>query len=159
MERVRLTRAAIRGRATVPGLDITIKTAQGWARAFCPTWEMVLGHKNGTAQREGRPLEYPRHPPLTDKEYTARYHQILERIPDETWRQFWRYAQEQGGAVTFLCYCSSGAFCHTHLIIQWLYQRWPHRFEDARDLDSMPPRSSRELIDACHARPDGGSAR
>ena len=43
---VKLTRAQIR--PGVMGVDVTVKSAKDFARAFSPKWSMVMGYKNGT---------------------------------------------------------------------------------------------------------------
>lgn len=143
---VRLHRAQIHSRQRPPGslgplgVDITMKSAVSWARAFAPTWGMVLGSKNYHAQQRGEAIKYRDHPPLSEAAYEAAYAQLLERVPHETWRSLWQLAQAQGGALTLLCYCRPGEFCHTHTMIAWMVQRWPHRFEDGRDAhDHYPP--------------------
>ena len=120
--KIKLKRAQI-GKA--PGLDITVKSAQGFAQAFAPTWDMVMGHKSGE---------------LSDNQYSYKYTQILMRgCYDPVKRShilLHRHGQENGGEVTLLCYCSDGKFCHTHLMIDWLTEQYPDLFEDARPITS-----------------------
>lgn len=120
--KVKLKRAQIR--QGQQGIDTTVKSATGFAKAFAPTWDMVMGHKNGT---------------LSDERYTFQYTTILDRILDprrdrsleNPWRQL--LAAGQGaGEVTLLCYCRDGRFCHTHLMIDYATTRWPEAFEDGR---------------------------
>ena len=114
---VTLKRAQI-GKAS--GLDITVKSAPRWSRPFTPTWEMVLGHKNKT---------------ISDEEYTQRYHEILEQVPKDTWRELWLLGQESG-EVILLCYCpdrerSGGIkFCHTRLLAAYAAERFPKAFKE-----------------------------
>jgi hypothetical protein len=82
---VKLSRAQIR--PGVKGVDVTIKSAKGFARSFSPTWSMVMGYKNGT---------------LTEVQYTQQYLKILDAVSVEAWR--WLYAQAVNGEVTLLCY-------------------------------------------------------
>ena len=96
---VKLSRAQIR--PGVKGVDVTVKSAVGFARSFAPTWKMVMGYKNGT---------------LTEAQYTEQYMKILDAVSVEAWR--WLYAQAVNGEVVLLCYCRDGWFCHTHLIIR-----------------------------------------
>lgn len=49
---MKLTRAQIR--PGVKGVDVTAKSALGFARAFSPTWSMVMGYKNGTLTTESK---------------------------------------------------------------------------------------------------------
>jgi uncharacterized protein YeaO (DUF488 family) len=145
---VKLTRAQIR--RGQEGLDITVKSGLTWARAFAPTWEMVCGHKNHAALAAGEDLPYPRHAPISNEEYIRRYRQILDRAGD-AWKELYRYAMQHDFQVTLLCYCRFAQFCHTHLLIEYALQRWPTRFQDARDDDE------RARLPAC-CSPDDGRA-
>ena len=69
---VKLTRAQIR--PGVKGVDVTVKSAVGFARSFTPSWSMVMGYKNGT---------------LTEAQYTEQYMKILGAVSVEAWR--WLY--------------------------------------------------------------------
>ena len=112
---VKLTRAQIR--PGVKGVDVTVKSAKGFARSFVPTWSMVMGYKNGT---------------LTEAQYTEQYMKILDAVSVEAWR--WLYAQAVNGEVVLLCYCrdvdaqGQRVFCHTHLIIQFATEKYPKAF-------------------------------
>jgi hypothetical protein len=112
---VKLRRAQIR--PGVKGVDVTIKSSKGFARAFSPTWAMVMGYKNGT---------------LTEAQYTEQYMKILGAVSVEAWR--WLYDQAVNGEVTLLCYCpdldvqGQQAFCHTRLIIQHAVEKYPQAF-------------------------------
>ena len=107
---VKLTRAQIR--PGVKGVDVTVKSASGKARAFAPTWDMVMGYKRGE---------------IGEAEYTRRYLALLDKVPVETWR--WLYSQAaEGGGVTVLCYCRDGWFCHSHLLIDYACQKYPKAF-------------------------------
>src|SRR5512145_1067483 len=106
---IKLTRAQIR--PGVKGVDVTVKSAVGFARSFAPTWHMVMGYKNGT---------------LTEGQYTEQYMKILNAVSVEAWR--WLYAQAVNGEVTLLCYCRDGWFCHTHLLIDYACKKYPKAF-------------------------------
>ncbi len=112
---VKLTRAQIR--PGVKGVDVTVKSAKGFARSFAPTWKMVMGYKNGT---------------LTEAQYTEQYMTILDAVSVEAWR--WLYAQAANGEVVLLCYCRDldaqgrPVFCHTHLIVQYAAEKYPKAF-------------------------------
>lgn len=96
-------------------LDITAKSAEGWAKNLAPTWGLVWGHKNGA---------------LTDEQYTESYlHSInLVGIPLDELLRFGHI----NGSITFVCYCPDGKFCHTHLLIEYLLKECPEIFEDGR---------------------------
>ena len=106
---VKLTRAQIR--PGVMGVDVTVKSAKDFARAFSPKWSMVMGYKNGT---------------LTEVQYTEQYMKILDAVSVEAWR--WLYAQAVNGEIVLLCYCRDGQLCHTNLIIQFATEKYPKAF-------------------------------
>jgi hypothetical protein len=84
---VKLSRAQIR--PGVKDVDVTVKSAKGYARVFSPTWSMVMDYKNGT---------------LSEAQYIEQYMRILSAVSVEAWR--WLYAQvAEGSEVTLLCYC------------------------------------------------------
>ena len=106
---VKLTRAQIR--PGVEGVDVTVKSAKGFARSFAPGWNMVMGYKRGM---------------FTEAQYTERYMKILDAVSVEAWR--WLYAQAVNGEVTLLCYCRDGQFCHTYLLIDYAVKKYPTAF-------------------------------
>ncbi|MEQ1843973.1 MAG: hypothetical protein ABL983_00165 [Nitrospira sp.] len=113
----KLMRAQIgRGR---PGIDTTVKSAQGIWRAFAPQYPMVMGHKAGT---------------ISDAQYIAHYEPILARVPALVWDTL---AERETQCL--LCYCRDHAFCHSHLIIAYAVNRWPDRFQDGREPGHIPP--------------------
>ena len=114
MNKVKLTRGQI-GRFT-QGLDITVKSASGWARDFVPTWDMVMGHKAGR---------------ISDAQYTEEYTRILSQSHAAV-QELRALGLKQEGQVRLLCFCRDGAFCHTHLLIDWLVANYPDAFEDGR---------------------------
>lgn len=98
------------------GLDITVKSSRGLARAFAPTWEIVLGHKAGT---------------ISDEEYVQRYKAMLRRSyvrNRKAWE--WLLAQEE---VTLLCYCRRGKFCHRLILADILSQAFGAEYRGERD--------------------------
>jgi uncharacterized protein YeaO (DUF488 family) len=101
MKTVTVDRAQIGKKA---GLDVTVKSGSGIGKAFAPTWDMVMGYRNG---------------PISSHQYTEQYNAILESVPIEVWRRLYLHGKKSGG-LTFLCYCKDGDFCHTNLLIQYL---------------------------------------
>jgi ribA/ribD-fused uncharacterized protein len=83
-------------------LDTTVKSG---IKAFAPTWDMVMAHK------EKR---------LSDDQYTDQY---LRRMRDSrrdnpsVWKQLQDHTK-----FAALCYCTPGQFCHRHLAV--------HEFKD-----------------------------
>lgn len=78
-------------------VDTTVRSGYS---IFAPTWDMVMGHRNGT---------------LTDEEYTRWYYDKMR----ESWntrRQDWIKFMQQEHPVAIACYCPAGKFCHRHLL-------------------------------------------
>jgi DNA polymerase III epsilon subunit-like protein len=99
------------------GVDVTVKSATGLGVAFAPTWEMVSGHKGGT---------------MGDIEYKHLYTEILETAGDKAFQKLWEAGTSNGSKLTVLCYCPSGKFCHTHLLVEHAVKRYPQWFIDGR---------------------------
>jgi DNA polymerase III epsilon subunit-like protein len=99
------------------GIDVTVKSATGWACVFTPTWEMVSGHKGGT---------------MGDIEYSELYTEILVLAGEKAFQKLWQAGKENGGKLTVQCYCPSGKFCHTHLLIGYAVKHYPQWFSDGR---------------------------
>ncbi len=81
------------------GLNITVKSANLEDRAFAPTWDIVMGHKNGK---------------ITDQEYTDEYYRMMRMsyiCNTSRWDEL--LCQER---VVLLCYCPPTAFCHRKLL-------------------------------------------
>ena len=81
-------------------LDTTVKS--GYAQV-APTWEMVLGSKDGTVSEEN---------------YTRQYYDILDysrRVNPNFWASLLRLEK-----VALGCYCARGKFCHRHLLVEYL---------------------------------------
>ncbi len=108
---VKLTRAPIR--PGVKGVDVTVKSAKGFARSFAPNWKMVMGYKNRT---------------LTEAQYTEQYRKILDAVSVEAWS--WLYAQAVNGEIVLLCFCRNGQFCHTYLLIDYACRKYPKTFSN-----------------------------
>jgi hypothetical protein len=98
-----------------PGrLDITVKGQDPVGRIMAPTWDMVMGHKNGTLGNEG---------------YVKLYYEQIERTKASSlalWQQFLRM-----GEVTLVCFCKAGAFCHRVEMAKVLVE-WGHTYVGER---------------------------
>ena len=102
------------------GVDVTVKSATGRATVFAPSWELVVRHKADA---------------ISDEEYTKQYLQILDKVLEGDW--VWLHDQAVRGLVVILCYCKiTNTFCHTHLLIDYAIQHYPHLF--ARQVGSNP---------------------
>ena len=76
-------------------LDITVKGNDHVGRIFAPTWDMVMGIKNGT---------------MSEEEYTLRYMEIVATaIVDYNDIFFPLLIRKR---ITAVCFCPAGAFCH-----------------------------------------------
>jgi len=107
-----LTRSHLsKTREQATNIDVTIKSAvSSIGKAFAPTWEIVMGHK------EHR---------ITDEEYTEQYLAILSKISRQT---IFDLANTNLLNINFQCYCNDEQFCHTYLLIDWLVANYPHLF-------------------------------
>lgn len=82
--------------AGVPLYNTTVKNG---LRAFCPTWDMVLGYKAGKITAD----QYT-------EQYNAMMHASLEKNVDA-----WDELLSQH-VVALSCFCPAGVFCHRHLL-------------------------------------------
>lgn len=81
-------------------IDTTVKS--GYSQV-APTWEMVLGSKDGSVSEES---------------YTRQYYAILDysrRVNPNFWGSLLRLEK-----VALGCYCASDKFCHRHLLAAYL---------------------------------------
>jgi len=99
------------------GIDVTVKSAVGWATAFAPTWEMVTGHKSGI---------------MGDIEYSGLYAAILDAAGKQAFDRLRQVGTDNGDKLTLLCYCPDGVFCHAHLLVEYAVKHYPDWFQDAR---------------------------
>lgn len=80
----------------IPLLDTTVKSG---IDAFAPSWEMVLGHKDGS---------------LSNAAYREQYISLM--------RESWHYRRLEWEkvlrmeTVALACYCRAGNFCHRHIL-------------------------------------------
>lgn len=73
-------------------IDTTVKSGKG---AFAPTWDMVLGYKNGT---------------ISEEEYTRMYKDRMRSSyysNNEEWLSLLK-----SDRIAIGCYCPAGNFCH-----------------------------------------------
>lgn len=80
-------------------IDTTIKSKHP---LFSPSWDIVMGHKNGS---------------VSDEEYKHEYRRILNRRIVETPDRFHEFFMlHQADRIALACYCPAGKFCHRHLL-------------------------------------------
>jgi len=83
--------------------DVTVKGQDPLGKIFAPTWDMVMGVKNGTMSHE---------------EYTRRYVAILSR--SLTFNAVESLQSKFPASVTLVCFCPKGAFCHRVMLARVL---------------------------------------
>jgi uncharacterized protein YeaO (DUF488 family) len=81
-------------------LDITVKTGDP---AFAPTWDLVMGSKNGH---------------ISEEKYKERYYQLMRQSYTQN-RFRWNELLSQD-RVTLVCFCPSGQFCHRLILAEIL---------------------------------------
>jgi hypothetical protein len=83
-------------------VDITVKGQDPRWKVFAPTWEMVMGVKNGT---------------MSEAEYIKRYVATLARVRDSTWDTLLQMEE-----ATFVCFCLKDWFCHRNILIHHIVE-------------------------------------
>lgn len=77
-------------------MDVSVKSGN---KIFAPTWDMVMGYKDGT---------------LSIPDYEKQYNKIMKdskkKHPD-AWVEIMKRKE-----IVFLCYCKPGDFCHRVLL-------------------------------------------
>lgn len=84
--------------------DITVKTGN---KTFAPTWDIVLGIKQGK---------------ITEHEYKLEYLYLLAKSLKEN-KQEWDKLLSLD-QVTFVCYCPKNAFCHRKILADFLVKHF-----------------------------------
>ena len=95
-----------------PGeLDVTAKSAGGWAASLAPTWAMVMSYRRGQMPEA-----------LFVKGYQDLLYRAFERRAALYVNMLGACSGGSGGSgeVAFLCYCPDGVFCHTHVLIDFI---------------------------------------
>lgn len=90
----------------IPLIDSTVKSGAG---PLAPDWSMVMAYKNGRLPADA-------------------YQDLYLRRLDFMWFHCpayfdWLLTHPQ---IAFGCYCRPGAFCHRHLLTQFLATHVPH---------------------------------
>jgi hypothetical protein len=84
-------------------LDITVKGQSPIGKLFAPTWDMVLGYKNGR---------------ITPIQYSDLYRKMMEESVRKNW-VVWKNLLD-AERITLVCFCRPGTFCHRHLLANML---------------------------------------
>lgn len=104
-------------------LDTTVKSGYS---LFAPTWDMVMGIKNGT---------------MSEEEYSKLYRDKLI----QSWmskREDWMKFLNDDTPTALACYCKPGEFCHRILLkdfLQQLCKQLNIPFEYFGELTDAPP--------------------
>jgi len=104
-------------------IDVTVKSGLA---VFAPTWSMVMGYKNGV---------------LSEGEYTQRYGRMMRKSLLENTSEWLGILRKE--KVALLCYCSSGSFCHRHLLKGYLLKVGEKKgipVEIIEEKGNIPPR-------------------
>lgn len=86
--------------ARVHKIEFVDTTVKSGLKIFAPTWEMVLGHKDGS---------------WSDERYTKEY----RRRMIQSWidhREEWEKILRSEEPIALACYCKPGDFCHRLLL-------------------------------------------
>lgn len=84
-------------------LDITVKSGK---KAFAPSWEIVMGVKNGT---------------MTQQQYIVKYNEMMNKSMANN-SKIWQELLSRN-RVVLVCFCPKGAFCHRVLLAKILEMR------------------------------------
>ena len=91
-------------------LDITVKGNNVAGKIYAPTWQMVQAVKEKT---------------ITEEEYTGRYYNLLIERWKTNGEEMMRLVNMVSDRdMTLVCFCPSGAFCHRHLLVEFLRHNW-----------------------------------
>jgi len=84
-------------------IDITVKSG---IRMFAPTWDMVMGHKDGN---------------MSEAEYTSIYHNMMKRSyvnNKASWEALLLTLSTK--PIALACFCRPDNFCHRNLLKGYL---------------------------------------
>lgn len=94
-------------------VDITVKGQDPNWKEFAPTWDMVMGVKNGT---------------MTKQRYVELYHpsldntSIIGNVSVQTWKKLLDME-----TATFVCFCPQLDFCHRNILVNYLVNAFGDR--------------------------------
>jgi len=92
-------------------LDVTAKSAQGIGRFFAPSWDLVMGFKNGL---------------IPVAAYSAHYRRVyLAALASQFVGVLFQAVGDR--ELVLLCYCRENHFCHTLLLRDWLLEEFERR--------------------------------
>jgi hypothetical protein len=90
-------------------LDVTVKGKDPLGIIFAPSWDMVMGVKNGT---------------MSEAEYSQRYQSLINQIlsikPRHPTIQQILEKYEFEGTLVLVCFCKAYSFCHRYILAETL---------------------------------------
>jgi uncharacterized protein YeaO (DUF488 family) len=96
-------------------LDITVKSAKGFAKLVSPTWLMVMNLKNKI---------------ITEEQYEKEYFLSIENTLPTFVRKLKELIKTPKATrtITFVCYCKANAFCHRKLLAKYLAENYGFQY-------------------------------
>jgi len=85
-------------------LDVTVKGKDPLGIIFAPTWDMVMGVKNGT---------------MSEAEYSQRYETQIRQLlslKSHATIQHILEKYEFEGSLVLVCFCKAYSFCHRYIL-------------------------------------------
>jgi uncharacterized protein YeaO (DUF488 family) len=128
---ITINRCHIRQISKFDAIDITWKSGSG-VNAFTPNKEWTLMHQNYDAIAAGRPPRWSSYREIDDAEYIRLYVSRLDKATHKDWESLLN--KSINNKLTFACYCAEGKFCHTHILIEYMLNKFPGEFKDGRTM-------------------------
>lgn len=111
-------------------IDITVKGNHIVGKLYAPTWDMIMGLKNGK---------------IIEDQYTQMYYKMLcDRWENKDYREttlslvdmVTTGSQSVGHprGITFVCFCPAENFCHRYLLVKWFQHNWNVPYGGERSL-------------------------
>ena len=110
-------------KANIPLIDITVKSGKS---AFAPTWDLLARYKDNFINDDGYISEYK---DLLKQRWFRNNSVLKEETMDLI---------SKDGPIALACFCPAGAFCHRHLVVdflQWRCQQYGILFEYMGELE------------------------
>ena len=92
-------------------LDITVKSATSLGKIWAPTWEIVMGAKNGI---------------ISEQEYKEKYLQLMRTSLSLNKRAWMALLMKE--ELVICCYCKAGDFCHRLILAKEILPKLCERY-------------------------------
>lgn len=86
------------------GIELIDTTVKSGDPHFSPTWDMVMGIKQGV---------------ISEQDYVEQYRLLMQNSYNNH-RPHWEALCLREDPVAIACYCRAGKFCHRHLLLGFL---------------------------------------